>query len=114
MILDIMLTSGIGVFSFLTQNTIKTCSNLFSAMSRAANTPLPSQMKALNLNSNILQNQQQACLPQIEQQRNYFGYKGRMLLKDIKRRELLRKFAPERVRLQTLRSNWILPKLIKV
>ena len=44
----------------------------------------------------------------------HWGYKGRMMLKDIKRRELLRKFAPERVRLQTLRANHILPKILRV
>lgn len=43
-----------------------------------------------------------------------WGYKGRMMLKDIKRRELLKKYAPVRIRLQTLRSNSVLPKIIKV
>jgi hypothetical protein len=43
-----------------------------------------------------------------------FGYKGRMMLKDIKRRELLKDTAPERIRLQTLRANSILPKAFRV
>ena len=116
-----MLASGIGVFNLLkntTHTTIKTCSSLFSTMYQSnpqlLNT-MPYKLKALNLSSTILkQNQQLAFTPQIEQHRYGFGYKGRMMLKDIKRREMLRKFAPERIRLQTLRSNWILPKVVKV
>jgi hypothetical protein len=52
--------------------------------------------------------------PEFMQVRFSWGYKGRMMLKDIKRRELLRKFAPERIRLQALRANTILPKVLKV
>ena len=52
--------------------------------------------------------------PMLEQTRSNWGYKGRMMLKDIKRRELLKKFAPERIRLQTLRRNSILPPVLKV
>ena len=37
-----------------------------------------------------------------------------MMLKDIKRRETLRKFAPDRIKLKCLKSNSILPKPIKV
>jgi hypothetical protein len=48
------------------------------------------------------------------QVRHNWGYKDRMMLKDIKRREILRQFAPERVRLQALRANTILPKVLKV
>jgi hypothetical protein len=51
---------------------------------------------------------------QTTQSRNSWGYKGRMMLKDIKRRELLRKFGPMRVRLQVLKKNTILPKVIRV
>lgn len=55
------------------------------------------------------------CLnPQGVQVRHNWGYKDRMMLKDIKRREILRQFAPERVRLQALRANSILPKVLKV
>ena len=52
--------------------------------------------------------------PQGMQVRHNWGYKDRMMLKDIKRREMLRKFAPERVRLQALRANTLLPKVLKV
>lgn len=48
------------------------------------------------------------------QNRFNWGYKGRMMLKDIKRRELLKKYAPVRIRLQTLRANSVLPKILKV
>lgn len=51
--------------------------------------------------------------PQTIQVRNW-GYNDRMTLRDIKRREILRKFAPERVRLQALKANHVLPKTIKV
>ena len=61
----------------------------------------------------ISSNQKAPITPEFTQVR-FWGYKGRMMLKDIKRRELLRKFAPERVRLQTLRANTILPKVLKV
>lgn len=50
----------------------------------------------------------------VVQNRFNWGYKGRMMLKDIKRRELLKKYAPVRIRLQTLRANSVLPKIIKV
>ena len=50
----------------------------------------------------------------VVQTRFNWGYKGRMMLKDIKRRELLKKYAPVRIRLQTLRANSVLPKIIKV
>ena len=57
----------------------------------------------------------QQLLPQITTQtRNSWGYKGRMMLKDIKRREMMRKFAPIRLRLQLLNHNNILPKVIRV
>ena len=52
-------------------------------------------------------------VPQTNQVRNW-GYNDRMMLRDIKRREILRKFAPERVRLQTLKANNVLPKTMKV
>ncbi len=52
--------------------------------------------------------------PDSIQVRHNWGYKDRMMLKDIKRRELLKKFAPERIRLQALRANTILPKVLKV
>ncbi len=52
--------------------------------------------------------------PDTIQVRHGWGYKDRMMLKDIKRRELLKKFAPERVRLQALRANTVLPKVLKV
>lgn len=52
--------------------------------------------------------------PEVIQVRHNWGYKDRMMLKDIKRRELLRKYAPERIRLQSLRANTILPKVLKV
>lgn len=58
--------------------------------------------------------QQTLLTPLLSQIRSNWGYKGRMMLKDIKRRELLKKFAPERIRLQTLRGNSILPKVLKV
>jgi hypothetical protein len=80
-------------------------SGLFNAVKN-----LTSTMK-----SPFLDKQQQTCLtPLLEQTRSNWGYKGRMMLKDIKRRELLKKFAPERIRLQTLRRNSILPKILKV
>jgi hypothetical protein len=37
-----------------------------------------------------------------------------MMLKDVKRRETLRKLAPERMKLKSIKSNKILPKSIKV
>jgi hypothetical protein len=42
------------------------------------------------------------------------GYPGRMMLRDIKRRTLIRKYWPERFRYQTLRKNMILPESFKV
>ena len=42
------------------------------------------------------------------------GYPGRMMLRDIKRRTLIRKYWPERFRYQTLRKNMILPDSFKV
>jgi hypothetical protein len=61
---------------------------------------------------------QQSLLKQPEvltlvQKRFNWGYKGRMMLKDIKRRELLRKTISIRIRLQALRANSILPKAFK-
>jgi hypothetical protein len=42
------------------------------------------------------------------------GYPGRMMLRDIKRRTLIRKYWPERFRYQLLRKNMILPESFKV
>jgi len=42
------------------------------------------------------------------------GYPGRMMLRDIKRRELIRKYWPQRFRYQLLRKNMILPESFKV
>lgn len=42
------------------------------------------------------------------------GYPGRMMLRDIKRRTLIRKYWPERYRYQTLRKNMIFPDSFKV
>jgi hypothetical protein len=42
------------------------------------------------------------------------GYPGRMMLRDIKRRTLIRKYWPERFRYQTLRKNMIFPDSFKV
>ncbi len=42
------------------------------------------------------------------------GYPGRMMLRDIKRRTLIRKYWPERFRYQLLRKNMILPDSFKV
>ncbi|CAF4946073.1 unnamed protein product, partial [Rotaria magnacalcarata] len=41
------------------------------------------------------------------------GYPGRMMLKDIKRRTLIRKYWPERFRYQSLRKNMIFPDSFK-
>jgi small subunit ribosomal protein S14 len=60
-----------------------------------------------------LQNDQIYSLVQTMQKRFNWGYKGRMMLKDIKRREILSKYAPVRIRLQALRANSILPKVLK-
>lgn len=62
----------------------------------------------------ISSTQKPSVTPEFTQVRFNWGYKGRMMLKDIKRRELLRKFAPERIRLQSLRANTILPKVLRV
>lgn len=82
--------------------------------------PLSTNMKS-NLFNKQLENikspfmdQQSILTPLLNQIRSNWGYKGRMMLKDIKRRELLKKYAPERIRLQTLRGNSILPKVLKV
>lgn len=61
-------------------------------------------------NTNLLKKIDQNQSVQV---RHNWGYKGRMMLKDIKRRELLKKYAPVRIRLQTLRSNTVLPKALK-
>lgn len=42
------------------------------------------------------------------------GYPGRMMLRDIKRRQLIRKYWPGRFRYQTLRKNMIFPESFKV
>ena len=42
------------------------------------------------------------------------GYPGRMMLRDVKRRTLIRKYWPERFRYQTLRKNMMLPESFKV
>ena len=113
-----MFGFGTGIFHSLrnkTQSSFTKCSNLFSTTSSLTNMILLN-LKKFNPNPNILKNDQtSSILPQIEQIRHgSYGYKGRMMLKDIKRRELLRKFAPERVRLQTLRANSILPRFFRV
>ncbi|CAF0828713.1 unnamed protein product [Rotaria sordida] len=41
------------------------------------------------------------------------GYPGRMMLRDIKRRTLIRKYWPERFRHQLLRKNMVLPDSFK-
>lgn len=118
-----MINFGIlNLFKSTTQLAVRTCTNFIStAAIRPLSSPFLSNLKQLPysktnnglLNSNLLKHQEQS-LPQMIQVRNSWGYKGRMMLKDIKRRELLRKFAPARVRLQTLRGNTILPKAFKV
>ena len=70
--------------------------------------------KQMELNKALFLNQQCIITPMLSQIRSNWGYKGRMMLKDIKRRELLRKYAPERIRLQTLRRNNVLPQVLKV
>jgi gamma-glutamylcysteine synthetase len=92
------------------QTPVKKCFNFLSTTSNM----IAQNLKNLNLNSNSLKpnNLNRVQLEQIRH--GSFGYKGRMMLKDIKRRELLRKYAPERVRLQTLSYNWILPKFFRV
>ena len=42
------------------------------------------------------------------------GYPGRMMLRDIKRRTLIRKYWPHRFRYQLLRKNMIFPDSFKV
>ena len=65
-------------------------------------------------NITLLGSQTQHSLPQLTvQARNVWGYRGKMMLRDIKRRELIRKFGPIRVRLQTVKTNNILPKALK-
>lgn len=68
-------------------------------------------MMTMPSNKKLLLNETQK-VPLLNQIRNW-GYSDRMTLKDIKRREMLRKFAPERVRLQCLRRNSVLPVAFK-
>ena len=42
------------------------------------------------------------------------GYPGRMMLRDIKRRTLIRQYWPKRFRYQLLRKNMIFPESFKV
>ena len=90
-------------FKIKPQTSVNNCLNLLSTKSSFS--ILAQNFKIQNLNSNpLLKTGQTSNFPQIDQIRHAsVGYKGRMMLKDIKRRELLRKFAPERNRLQTLR-----------
>ena len=62
------------------------------------------------------QSLQQACAAavQMTQKRYAWGYRGRMMLKDLKRREMTRRLTPTRIRLQALRANSILPAALKV
>lgn len=70
--------------------------------------------KGVSLVTNrLLQKQNETVTQLVQQQTRNLGYINRMMLKDIKRREMLRKYAPERVRLQCLRRNDVLPKALK-
>ncbi len=74
----------------------------------------PVLKKQIEITKSPFLNQQFNLSPLLSQIRSNWGYKGRMMLKDIKRRELLRKYAPERIRLQNIRRNNLLPQVLKV
>jgi len=91
-----------------TKNNIATSSlisksNLISLANKPIQTQLLKQQNDNQINS----------LTQMIQKRFNWGYKGRMMLKDMKRREQLRTYAPVRIRLQALRANSILPEVVK-
>lgn len=90
--------------------SVRNCSSLLSnrPITRLL-APGTNSLAPENLRSSLLINPK----PELNQVRHNWGYKDRMMIKDIKRRELLRKFAPERIRLQSLRANTILPKVLK-
>ena len=107
-------------FKNKSQEIFRTCTSYLSTAS-LANIPKMNSFKALPYNKtsglglNLLKNKQlEVFTPEVSQNRFSWGYKGRMMLKDLKRREMLRKFAPERFSLQTLRANTILPKILRV
>jgi len=121
------MLNKIGLSNFLKispSNIYQTCSNLFSSLGKFQSNPQFSSLKSISLqtanlkmnagiisNSNLLKSVAQF---EVNQVRHNWGYKGRMMLKDIKRREFVRKYAPVRIRLQALRSNTILPRVLKV
>lgn len=108
-----MFVSGLlGLFKQTNLSIVSAVSsNSFSTLNRRI---IETGLASLNLNSsktNALL--QQPNIGSVQSRFNW-GYKGRMMLKDIKRRELLKKYAPVRIRLQALRANTVLPKIIKV
>jgi hypothetical protein len=119
------MLNKIGLSSFLkisSSNIYQTCSKLFSSLGKIQNSPQLSNLKHISLQTPILKTNsilnstllKPVAKLEANQVRHNWGYKGRMMLKDIKRRELVRKYAPVRNRLQALRSNTILPKVLKV
>ncbi|RNA19035.1 28S ribosomal mitochondrial [Brachionus plicatilis] len=116
-----MFQSGLcGILRSAAHSAFRTCSSMINIQ---VNRPA---LSTLASNSGLKQSQllknpmisnhsllKQTDLNQSIQVRHNWGYKGRMMLKDIKRRELLKKYAPVRIRLQTLRANTILPKAFR-
>ncbi|CAF1010948.1 unnamed protein product [Brachionus calyciflorus] len=112
-----------GLFSLMrqtTQTAFQACTKIINPIASQRNLStltfnsgikqLPYLKNGLFNNSNLLK---PTCDLNQSVQVRHWGYKGRMMLKDIKRRELLKKYAPVRIRLQTLRANTILPKAFK-
>ena len=121
------MLNKIGLSSLLKispSNIYQTCSNLFSSLGKIHSNAQMSNLKSISLqtsslkmNGGIISNStllKPVAQLEVNQVRHNWGYKGRMMLKDIKRREFVRKYAPVRVRLQALRANTILPKVLKV
>lgn len=98
---SLSLMSSRNMSSLITQSSSNSSRNLLLSNSMLMATK-PTNGKLLN----------ECQVPLMNQVRNW-GYSDRMTLKDIKRRELLRKFAPERIRLQCLRKNSVLPNAFK-
>lgn len=117
------MLNKIGLSNFLKispSNIYQTCSNLFSSLGKIQSNPQFSNLSltsSLKMNVGLISSStllKPVAKLEVNQVRHNWGYKGRMMLKDIKRRELVRKYAPVRIRFQALRANTILPKVLKV
>ena len=92
------------LFQSLKNGTMFVCNSIFKVRNHFL-ISLKKNLKKKNLNLKQ---------PELATQTRNLGYINRWMLRDLKRRETVRKLMPERLRLKSIKTNTILPKVVKV